>query len=72
VNECKPLDTGHGKVKKGKQLSAFPPNFIHSIDSAHMMMTAVACSDAGRSLHSSTFRLNLSTFCRIGVHSGIV
>ena len=26
----------------------------------------------GRGLHSPTFRLNLSAFCRIGVHPGIV
>ncbi|OIV97230.1 hypothetical protein TanjilG_27213 [Lupinus angustifolius] len=30
-----------------KQRSAFPPNFVHSLDSSHMMMTALACSDAG-------------------------
>jgi hypothetical protein len=28
---------------KGRQRSAFPPNYIHSIDSTHMMMTALAC-----------------------------
>jgi hypothetical protein len=27
---------------------------------------------AGRGLHSSTLQLNLSAFCRIGVHSGAV
>ena len=32
---------------KVKQRSAFPPNYIHSIDSSHMMKTAVACVDAG-------------------------
>eukprot|EP00882_Tetradesmus_deserticola_P011851 GHRQ01012543.1.p1 GENE.GHRQ01012543.1~~GHRQ01012543.1.p1 ORF type:complete len:179 (+),score=85.87 GHRQ01012543.1:205-741(+) len=32
---------------KARQRSAFPPNFIHSIDSTHMMMTASACSQAG-------------------------
>lgn len=32
---------------KSRQRSAFPPNFIHSIDSTHMMMTALACSEAG-------------------------
>jgi len=26
-----------------KQKSAFPPNFVHSIDSCHMMMTALGC-----------------------------
>ncbi|KAK4604883.1 hypothetical protein RGQ29_013087 [Quercus rubra] len=34
-----------------KQRTAFPPNFVHSLDSTHMMMTAVACRDAG--LHSA-------------------
>ena len=26
-----------------RQRSAFPPNFIHSLDSTHMLMTALAC-----------------------------
>ncbi|XP_057950136.1 DNA-directed RNA polymerase 3, chloroplastic-like [Malania oleifera] len=30
-----------------KQKTAFPPNFVHSLDGSHMMMTAVACRDAG-------------------------
>uniref|UniRef100_A0A803QAW0 DNA-directed RNA polymerase n=1 Tax=Cannabis sativa TaxID=3483 RepID=A0A803QAW0_CANSA len=30
-----------------KQRSAFPPNFVHSLDGSHMMMTALACRDAG-------------------------
>ncbi|KAE8700156.1 DNA-directed RNA polymerase 3 [Hibiscus syriacus] len=30
-----------------KQRTAFPPNFVHSLDGSHMMMTAVACRDAG-------------------------
>jgi len=34
-------------VMKVKQRSAFPPNFIHSVDSSHMMKTAVACVDKG-------------------------
>jgi DNA-directed RNA polymerase len=25
------------------QASAFPPNFIHSLDATHMMLTALAC-----------------------------
>lgn len=39
-NESKP-------VTKMKQRSAFPPNFIHSIDSSHMMLTAIGCHEAG-------------------------
>jgi DNA-directed RNA polymerase len=30
-----------------RQRTAFPPNFIHSLDGSHMMMTAVACKRAG-------------------------
>lgn len=30
-------------VMKTRQKSAFPPNFVHSLDSTHMMMTALAC-----------------------------
>ena len=41
------FDNDENSVAKAKQRSAFPPNFIHSIDSAHMMKTALACHDAG-------------------------
>jgi DNA-directed RNA polymerase len=41
------FDSDENKVQKNKQRSAFPPNFIHSVDSAHMMKTAVACHEAG-------------------------
>jgi hypothetical protein len=34
-------------VIKAKQRTAFPPNYVHSLDSAHMMLTAIACSKAG-------------------------
>jgi DNA-directed RNA polymerase, mitochondrial len=30
-------------VNSIKQASAFPPNFIHSLDATHMMLTALAC-----------------------------
>ena len=30
-----------------KQATAFPPNFVHCIDSSHMMMTATACLAKG-------------------------
>lgn len=26
-----------------KQRTAFPPNYVHSLDSTHMMYTALAC-----------------------------
>ncbi|KAJ9489992.1 hypothetical protein VN97_g3295 [Penicillium thymicola] len=34
-------------VTKRKQLQAFPPNFIHSLDATHMIMSANACNEAG-------------------------
>ncbi|KAJ2945776.1 hypothetical protein O0L34_g617 [Tuta absoluta] len=30
-----------------KQRNAFPPNFIHSLDSSHMMLTGLHCQAAG-------------------------
>lgn len=30
-----------------KQKNAFPPNFIHSLDSSHMMLTSLNCERAG-------------------------
>ncbi|ODV90812.1 hypothetical protein CANCADRAFT_31657 [Tortispora caseinolytica NRRL Y-17796] len=35
-----------------KQASALPPNFIHSLDATHMMMTAIECHKAGLSFAS--------------------
>lgn len=37
----------HQPVLVQRQKSAFPPNFVHSLDSTHMMMTALACQEAG-------------------------
>ncbi|KAH9299048.1 hypothetical protein KI387_017906, partial [Taxus chinensis] len=34
-------------VMINRQKSAFPPNFVHSLDGSHMMMTAIACNAAG-------------------------
>ena len=34
-------------ISKRKQLQAFPPNFIHSLDATHMMLSAKACNEAG-------------------------
>lgn len=34
-------------VSKRKQLQAFPPNFIHSLDATHMILSANACRRAG-------------------------
>jgi DNA-directed RNA polymerase len=30
-----------------RQKAAFPPNFVHSLDSSHMMMMAITCKEAG-------------------------
>ncbi|KAK4426281.1 DNA-directed RNA polymerase 2, chloroplastic/mitochondrial [Sesamum alatum] len=35
------------KVMVKRQRTAFPPNFVHSLDGSHMMMTATACKKAG-------------------------
>ncbi|XP_052729325.1 DNA-directed RNA polymerase 2B, chloroplastic/mitochondrial-like isoform X1 [Vigna angularis] len=35
------------KVMVRRQRTAFPPNFVHSLDGSHMMMTAVACKKEG-------------------------
>ena len=43
-------------ISKYKQRSAFPPNFVHSLDSTHMMMTALECQRLGvtfASVHDS-------------------
>nr|GMC61098.1 DNA-directed RNA polymerase 3, chloroplastic [Ipomoea batatas] len=34
-------------IEVRKQRTAFPPNFVHSLDGSHMMLTAIACRDAG-------------------------
>ncbi|KAH7922516.1 DNA/RNA polymerase [Leucogyrophana mollusca] len=44
------------EVNASKQASAFPPNFIHSLDATHMMLTAIECLDKGvtfASVHDS-------------------
>ncbi|KAK4798002.1 hypothetical protein SAY86_030328 [Trapa natans] len=35
------------KVMAKRQRTAFSPNFVHSLDGSHMMMTAIACKKAG-------------------------
>ncbi|WOK98267.1 DNA-directed RNA polymerase 2A-like isoform X1 [Canna indica] len=34
-------------VSVKRQKTAFPPNFVHSLDGSHMMMTAISCRNAG-------------------------
>jgi DNA-directed RNA polymerase, mitochondrial len=45
-----------GAVNIRKQTTAFPPNFIHSLDASHMLKSAIACDQAGltfASVHDS-------------------
>ena len=39
--------TKDSPVDRIRQASAFPPNYIHCIDSSHMMLTALACQRNG-------------------------
>lgn len=34
-------------VSKRKQLQGFPPNFIHSLDATHMLLSALQCDELG-------------------------
>jgi DNA-directed RNA polymerase, mitochondrial len=43
-------------VNPTKQATAFPPNFVHSLDATHMMLTALECRSQGltfASVHDS-------------------
>jgi DNA-directed RNA polymerase, mitochondrial len=43
-----PRPTGRDAVAQpAKQSSAFPPNYVHSLDATHMMMTATECHARG-------------------------
>lgn len=37
----------HSPISGARQRSAFAPNYVHSIDSSHMLLTAIACKRAG-------------------------
>ena len=50
-------------IQINRQKSAFPPNFIHSIDSSHMMLTAIACHKEGQQYNS------LKPLCQLLLHS---
>lgn len=39
------VDGDSRPVSNGRQKTAFPPNFVHSLDSTHMLMTAIKCLD---------------------------
>ncbi|KAJ8951598.1 hypothetical protein NQ318_020475 [Aromia moschata] len=45
-NDNFPMDK-YEKPNVMKQKNAFPPNFIHSLDSSHMMLTSLHCERAG-------------------------
>ena len=46
------------EVHTAKQKTAFPPNFVHSLDSSHLLLTATACAKVSCSTSaSSTSRL---------------
>lgn len=36
-------------VSKRKQLQGFPPNFVHSLDATHMLLSALRCDELGLS-----------------------
>jgi len=44
------------EVNSRKQMTAFPPNYIHSLDATHMLLSAIECNKAGltfASVHDS-------------------
>jgi DNA-directed RNA polymerase len=45
--QCLALRREGDAIALQRQKAAFPPNFVHSLDSSHMMMTAIACKKAG-------------------------
>ncbi|TKW22060.1 hypothetical protein SEVIR_4G204400v4 [Setaria viridis] len=45
--QCLALRREGDAIAVQRQKAAFPPNFVHSLDSSHMMMTAIACKEAG-------------------------
>ena len=40
-------DNSKAPVLKSKQRSALPPNYVHSLDSTHMLLTATRCAEDG-------------------------
>ncbi|XP_051204605.1 DNA-directed RNA polymerase 3B, chloroplastic [Lolium perenne] len=45
--QCLALRKEGDAIAVQRQKAAFPPNFVHSLDSSHMMMTAITCKKAG-------------------------
>ncbi|KAI0316635.1 hypothetical protein OF83DRAFT_1125717 [Amylostereum chailletii] len=59
------------EVNSQKQASAFPPNFIHSLDATHMLLTALECRTQG--LHFASVHDSYWTHpCDIDQMSGII
>ncbi|KAG8075105.1 hypothetical protein GUJ93_ZPchr0006g43375 [Zizania palustris] len=44
--QCLALRREGDTIAIRRQKAAFPPNLVHSLDSSHMMMTAIACKEA--------------------------
>ncbi|KAG8410027.1 DNA-directed RNA polymerase [Metarhizium acridum] len=42
-----PVNEQTDPVNKRKQLQGFPPNFIHSLDASHMLLSALQCHEQG-------------------------
>lgn len=42
-----PVNDQTDPVNRRKQLQGFPPNFIHSLDASHMLLSALQCNDLG-------------------------
>jgi DNA-directed RNA polymerase len=55
-------DTDHLPVNSRKQSTAFAPNFIHSIDSTHLLMTASDCAARGLTFAGDVFVVWLVCF----------
>lgn len=39
--------TASDTISKRKQMQGFPPNFIHSLDASHMLLSALKCDELG-------------------------
>lgn len=57
-------------VNRRKQLQGFPPNFIHSLDASHMLLSALECDELGLSfaaVHDSfwTHAADIDTMNRV-------
>ena len=44
-----PVNDQTDPVNRRKQLQGFPPNFIHSLDASHMLLSALQCHELGLS-----------------------